>query len=288
MSSIKLTGGDPALYEPLEEVVRRLRDEAGFMEIELISRHPVIGERARGLAEAGVTLFNLSVDTLDPGLHHELCGVDDLPQVLGALDRCLQTGVPAKVNMVVMGGVNDDEVPALADYCATAGVATLKLLDVIGDLDQGSESFARRLAVKRGRRLADLYFPFETLTTMFARSATTVDIRAQGGLGHPMTAFTLPSGLQVVLKDGRAGAWRGSICRGCRFFPCHDALMALRMTADLRLQFCLLREDITVSLAGLIGNERALQAAVADALAVYGTAVFTGPDAPQQGQVVGP
>jgi GTP 3',8-cyclase len=38
--SIKLTGGDPALYDPLEEAVARLKREAGFHEIEVISRHP--------------------------------------------------------------------------------------------------------------------------------------------------------------------------------------------------------------------------------------------------------
>src|SRR5216683_2848301 len=52
---IKLTGGDPALYGPLEDAVSRLRDEAQFDEIELISRHPEIGPRARRLARNGVT-----------------------------------------------------------------------------------------------------------------------------------------------------------------------------------------------------------------------------------------
>ncbi|MFE9846590.1 radical SAM protein [Streptomyces goshikiensis] len=60
LTAVKLTGGDPALYGPLVEVVRRLRDEAGLTEIEVISRHPRIGDLAEGLARAGVTLFNVS------------------------------------------------------------------------------------------------------------------------------------------------------------------------------------------------------------------------------------
>jgi GTP 3',8-cyclase len=55
----------------------------------------------------------MSLDTLDRRLHHELCGVDDLPEIVGALRKCVETGVPVKVNMVVMGGINDDEVPGL-------------------------------------------------------------------------------------------------------------------------------------------------------------------------------
>src|SRR4051812_42470780 len=70
ITEVKLTGGDPALYSPLEDAVRRLRLEVGFEKIELISRHPRIGKRADRLATQGVTTFNISLDTLDPALHH--------------------------------------------------------------------------------------------------------------------------------------------------------------------------------------------------------------------------
>ena len=279
IASIKLTGGDPALYAPLEDAVARLRREAGFGEIEVISRHPRIGERAQRLAALGVTQFNMSIDTLDEDLHHELCGVDDLPDVIGALRSCVETGVPVKVNMVVMGGINDGEVPALAGFCAAHGVRTLKLLDVIGDLDQGAESFARRLAIRRGRSLPELYVPLETLAAQFGATAVRREIRTQGGLGHPMTVLALPGGLEVMIKDSGAGAWYGSVCDGCQFFPCHDALMALRLTADLRLQFCLLRQDNTIDLARLVGDEDQLGAVVRGALEPYAGAYFSVPRA---------
>jgi cyclic pyranopterin phosphate synthase len=273
ISSIKLTGGDPALYDPLEEAVARLRREAGFDEIEIISRHPRIGQRAERLAALGATQFNMSIDTLDKRLHSELCGVDDLPEVVGALQSCVKTGVPVKVNMVVMGGVNDNEVSSLAGFCAMNGIRTLKLLDVIKDLDEGAESFARRLAIKRGKKLTDLYVPLETFTQKFAAVAVKHEVRSQGGLGHPMTVLTLPSGLELMLKDSQAGAWYGSVCGDCPFFPCHDALMALRLTADLRLQFCLLRQDNTIDLAQ-IDHEDKLRDVVRTALAPYANAYF--------------
>lgn len=274
ITRIKLTGGDPALYDPLENAVVRLKHEAGFDEIEVISRHPRIGERAERLATLGVTQFNMSLDTLDKRLHHELCGVDDLPEVICALQRCVKTGVPVKVNMVVMGDINDDEVSALADFCAMNGVRTLKLLDVIKDLDEGAESFARRLAIRRGKKLPELYVPLETITERFAAEAVRQEVRTQGGLGHPMTVVTLPSGLEVMFKDSNAGAWYGSVCGGCPFFPCHDALMALRLTADLRLQFCLLRQDNTIELTHLIHDEAQLGIVIRDALEPYANAYF--------------
>jgi cyclic pyranopterin phosphate synthase len=272
--SIKLTGGDPALYKPLEEAVERLRDQAGFTDIEVISRHPRIGERAAPLAELGVTQFNMSLDTLDPTLHHELTGIDDHAAVVEALYACVATGIPVKVNMVVMAGVNDDQVVDLVDFCGDLGVHTLKLLDVIKDLDEGAESFARRLALKRGRQLEDLYTPLEYAVDSFIRHEVSRETRAQGGLGHPMTAITLDSGLEVLLKDSTEGSWYGSICRNCVFFPCHDALMALRLTADLRLQFCLLRGDNTIDLTEIVNDQPALKATIREALLPYAGASF--------------
>ena len=275
ISSIKLTGGDPALWEPLEEAVARLRGEAGFDEVEVISRHPIIGRRAARLAECGVTQLNMSVDTLDPELHREITGVDDLAGVLGALDACVASGVAVKVNTVVMAGINDGELGALAAYCEGAGVQTLKLLDVIRDLDEGSESFAKRLAIKRGSAVRELYVPLDDVAARFRDMAAQTAVRTQGGLGHPMTVLTAASGFEVVLKDSRLGAWYGSVCEDCPFFPCHDALMALRLTADLRLQFCLLREDNAVDLAPLLRGDRAdLDATVWAALVPYTTATF--------------
>lgn len=276
VTGVKLTGGDPALYDPLEVAVERLRTEAAFDEVEVISRHPRIGHRAAGLAQAGVTQFNMSVDTLDPALHKEITGQGDHAAVLDALRACVATGVPVKVNMVVMAGVNDDEVAALAAFCEREGVATLKLLDVIQDLDAGAESFAKRLARKRaGRVVRDLYVPLESITAQFAADAAEVSTRTQGGLGHPMTVLSFVSGFEVVVKDSTAGAWYGSVCDTCPLFPCHDALMALRLTADLRLQFCLLREDITVLLAELLDSDGGeLEATVQRALDVYAGATF--------------
>lgn len=277
ISSIKLTGGDPALYEPLEEAVGRLRDEAGYTDIEVISRHPRIGARAATLATLGVTRFNLSLDTLDEDLHHELTGIDDLAAIVEALGACVATGVPVKVNMVVMGGINDDQVVDLADFCGEMGVHTLKLLDVIKDLDEGAESFARRLAIKRGKRLKDLYTPIEHAVDPFIGREVSRETRSQGGLGHPMAAITLDSGVQILLKDSTAGAWYGSVCHDCTFYPCHDALMALRLTADLRLQFCLLRGDNTIDLAPILTDKPSLQRAIDEAMLPYAGAYFRTP-----------
>jgi cyclic pyranopterin phosphate synthase len=274
-TAVKLTGGDPALWEPLIACVRQLKREVGVPHVEVISRHPRIGHLAKGLAEVGTDVINMSIDTLDPVRHRQITGVADLDQVLEAAATCASTGMHCKINTVVMAGVNDCEIEALIEFCERIGAHSLKLLDLITDLEDGTESYASRLVRMQGRTPRQLYQPMTPITARLrARAVATREIH-QGGLGHPMLGLRMPSGLEVIVKDHHAGAWYGSICAGCRHYPCHDALMALRLTADARLQFCLLREDIAVDLAPLIAaGEEALERTITEALSIYDTATL--------------
>lgn len=277
---IKLTGGDPALYEPLASVVGRLHHVTDVRTIEVISRHPRIGDIADDLHAAGVDLFNVSIDAVDADLHKAVTGVGDFLELVWALDRLVATGTPVKVNSVVMRGINDTRIEELISFCESHGVTTLKLLDVIDDLDAGAEFNTVRLIAKTEvDELRDLYQPLDDIATMLGSRAVREETLRQGDLGHPMKVFTMASGLGVVVKDAAAGAWYGSICEACAYYPCHDALMALRLTADLRLQFCLLREDVTMDVSGAVHDrdEVQLRAALVHALSVYGGAEFVTP-----------
>lgn len=272
---VKLTGGDPALWEDLVSCVATLKNGIGVQHLHVISRHPRIGILASTLAAAGVDLINLSLDTLKPELHKEITGIDDLLEVLTAVEQCVEAGTPVKLNMVVMAGVNDREIEDVIAFCERVGVASLKLCDTIGDLDAGPESYALRLRGLRDVNLADLYCPLEPVAAALRELAVKTKTVGQGGLGHPMLSLTLSSGLEVIVKDHRAGAWYGSICADCRHYPCHDALMALRLTADVRLQFCLLRQDKVIDLRPhLADGPSALVEALAGALQVYDEATF--------------
>ena len=273
IGDVKLTGGDPALWSPLVQCVRRLKSDLG-VGVQVISRHPRLGELAPALAAAGIDLFNVSLDTLNPALHQKVTGLDDLAGVVGAIRACVATGVTVKVNTVVMASKNECEIDALIGFCEREGVRTIKLLDVIRDLDRGTEAYVRTLR-KEGLTLADLYTPLDGVVKRLRDQAVSVRSSVQGGLGHPMTSLVLPSGLEVLVKDHNRGAWYGPICKGCSHYPCHDALMALRVTADARLQFCLLREDEVIDLKPLlIAGDGALTEAIDAALAVYLAAEF--------------
>jgi cyclic pyranopterin phosphate synthase len=272
---IKLSGGDPALWSPLVDTVRKLKTIDGLKSVQVISRHPQIGELAFDLHAAGLDLVNISIDTLNPQLHQQITGVNDLAAVITALERCVSAGIPCKVNTVIMAGINDGEIWELIKFCEASNVRSLKLLDVIQDLETGSESYAARLYNQRAIHVRALYKPLSEIANDLKRRAVKTSVVGQGGFGHPMLNLQMPSGLQVLIKDHTAGAWYGDICNGCKFYPCHDALMALRLTADARLQFCLLREEIAIDLKPAIHSENGeLEETIADALKNFDSSYF--------------
>lgn len=274
----KLTGGDPALWPPLIECVHRLKHDVGVAHLEVISRHPSIGSLAGALQSAGVDQINLSMDTLKSETHRRITGVDDLGDLQEALRKVVRAGVPCKINTVVMHGVNDAELQAIVRHCEAEGVTQLKMLDVIRDLDNGAESFKGRLVQIGAYTMRDLYTPLDGIVEWLEEQATSNCRVVQGGLGHPMRSYRMPSGLNVVVKDHRAGAWYSNICASCRHYPCHDALMAIRVTSDRRIQFCLLREDTAIDLGdALREGANALQATIRAALDVYASATFAAP-----------
>ncbi|MCP4306390.1 MAG: radical SAM protein [bacterium] len=190
LDEVKLTGGDPALYGHLVEAVQRIKHQTSVRSIELISRHPAIGVSAVALADAGVDLFNVSIDTIDPETHKTITGVDDLEPLLAALRTLVATGVPVKVNAVVMNGINDHQIHDLVRFCEDEGAHSLKLLDVIDDLDAGREFNQVRLRRNASAtHLRDLYTPFTRITADLASRAADISTLRQGGLGHPMAAY---------------------------------------------------------------------------------------------------
>jgi cyclic pyranopterin phosphate synthase len=274
-TEIKLTGGDPALWDPLVETVTQVKLIPGIKSVHVISRHPKLGELAPALAVAGADLLNMSIDTLKPKVHQLITGVNDLPLVLEAMRKCVASGIPCKANSVILKGVNDKEVDDLINFCEQTGIQSIKLLDVIHDLHDGTESYKNRLKIF-GHSLRDLYVPLTPYIELLRARAVSATTQSQGNLGHPMTVLTLPSGFEVVVKDYTTGAWYGSICNACEHYPCHDALMALRLTADGQFQPCLLNETATQTFkdAGSFEDYEALQHLLHSMLSVYTSASF--------------
>jgi GTP 3',8-cyclase len=171
--------------------------------------------------------------------------------------------------MVVLKGVNDHEIPSMVSFCRQIG-ADLKLLDLIVDIGEFTQDIAD-YARRHYDNLIDVMADFE------AKGAIRSTSFSPGGLGHPMPTFRIEDGPPIQVKTARLGAWYGDICRSCRHFPCHDALMALRLTPAGMLQRCLLRSDNLIDLLTPLRTgvpDHAIQERIDDAIATYRSARF--------------
>ena len=126
VTRVRLTGGEPLLRRDLAKLVELLRGVEGVTELALSTNGYFLGDMARDLAEAGLDRVNVSLDSLNAERFAKMARLGQsggLERVLAGLDAALAVGLrPVKVNMVVIGGMNDDELPAMVRFAAARGV----------------------------------------------------------------------------------------------------------------------------------------------------------------------
>jgi len=112
---LRITGGEPTIRPQIHELVRMLRSVPEITDIALSTNGVRLPEIAPLLREAGLDRVNMSVDSLRPeriaGIARRDLGFDPVRAARAAQDAGL---APIKLNMVVMRGINDDEIEAMA------------------------------------------------------------------------------------------------------------------------------------------------------------------------------
>lgn len=116
VDKIRLTGGEPTLRSDLVELTRRLSSLPGIKAVGLTSNGLTLGRKLDALKDAGLSLLNISLDTLQPERFVAMTRRQGHERVMACIWKAVQLGFdPVKVNVVVMRGVNDDEVPAFVE-----------------------------------------------------------------------------------------------------------------------------------------------------------------------------
>ena len=126
VTEVRFTGGEPLLRKGLERIVAAttaLRTADGAApETSLTTNALGLVRRAQGLADAGLSRINASLDTLRPERFAAITHRDRLDDVLAGLRAAADAGLgPVKVNAVLLRGVNDDEAPDLLSWALREG-----------------------------------------------------------------------------------------------------------------------------------------------------------------------
>ena len=121
VDSVRLTGGEPLVRASVTTLVARL-GRIGFSDLSMTTNGTGLARLAPALVEAGLRRVNISCDSLKPERFAAIRRRGVLANVLEAMDAAEGAGLtPVKVNVVVMAGVNDDEVVDFAAFARATG-----------------------------------------------------------------------------------------------------------------------------------------------------------------------
>lgn len=131
VSKVRLTGGEPLLRRDIALLTQRLGTLPGVRDLSLSTNATQLAQYAVTLRQAGVARLNVSLDTLKPQRFADITRRDSLGKVLDGLMAAKAAGfTPIKINMVVMAGVNDDEIDDMVAFCITHGFV-LRLIETM-------------------------------------------------------------------------------------------------------------------------------------------------------------
>jgi cyclic pyranopterin phosphate synthase len=214
---IRLTGGEPTLRRDIVDLVGAIKAIPGIEHIAMTTNALRMGQLAEPLRAAGLDRVNISIDSLDAAKFRQLTRGGSLDDVWAGIEACVAAGLqPIKLNAVIVRGLNDDEVVALAALTQRYPwefrfIEVMPLTGVAGLAQDGVISSAELL-----ERISAAYGPLEELGQASSDPARRYRIPgAPGKLGF-ISSVTDP------------------FCATCN---------RMRLTADGRLHLCLLRDD---------------------------------------------
>ena len=112
---LRITGGEPLVKCNILSICQRAAAVEGIEEVCITTNGTLLPKLAKPLIEAGVKRINLSLDTLDPHKYAYITRRGTLDEAMAGLQAALDVGFEkVKINAVLIGGFNDDEILPLA------------------------------------------------------------------------------------------------------------------------------------------------------------------------------
>jgi cyclic pyranopterin phosphate synthase len=221
--AIRLTGGEPLVRRDLHRLVAAIASVSGIEDVALSTNGLLLEEQLPALVAAGLRRVNVSLDTLRPDRFEAIARRQGLERVMRGIDAAIAAGLqPLKLNCVVMGGANDDEIAAFAELTRERPVFV---------------RFIEVMPVRENLRLQlDTYVSSDEILRRVAATGKLKPITGPSGNG-PARYFSFEGARGAV---GVISPLSHDYCERCN---------RVRLTADGRLRLCLFG-DHAVDLRG--------------------------------------
>lgn len=116
IKKIRITGGEPLVKRGIVHLCEEVANIPGIEEVCMTTNGILLPKYAKELKEAGVSRLNISIDTLDPDKFRYITRIGELDDVIEGLKAAEEAGFEnTKLNVVLTGGFNDDEIEDFVD-----------------------------------------------------------------------------------------------------------------------------------------------------------------------------
>ena len=213
----RITGGEPLVRKGICEFIREMVALDGVEEVVLTTNGVLLEDLAPALYAAGLRRVNISLDTLNPMKFQKIAKRDHFQRVMRGIAMARSVGLnPLKINMVVIGGVNDDELEDFGHW-AMQEALTVRFIEFMP------------IGCRQQWR-AD---KFVSIDEIYRRLENEIDLHPLGRLASdgPAKCYQLGTTRGEI---GLIGAVSHHFCNTCN---------RLRLTPEGKLRPCLLRDE---------------------------------------------
>ena len=135
ITKIRLTGGEPLIRKGVVGLCEAIKKVPGIEDLSLTTNGTLLMDYAEDLKKAGLDRVNISLDTLDAFRYSQITRCGDFTQVMGGISAALNAGFKKiKINTVLLGGFNDDEIKAMVDLTKDYDI-DLRFIELMPMLD---------------------------------------------------------------------------------------------------------------------------------------------------------
>jgi len=227
VKKIRLTGGEPLVRKDAAAIISAL----GKLPVELVitTNGTRIAEMLPVMLEAGIRTVNISLDTLQPEKFKLITRRDVFHQVRSNIELLLHHKVKVKINMVVMKGLNDDEIK---DFIAWTKHHPIQI------------RFIEFMPFSGNKWTSNKMFSLEEILASIAKDFTVLPV--EGAAHDTAKSFLIPGheGSFAIISTMTA-----PFCSSCN---------RMRLTADGKLKNCLFSDGETDLLTALRNGEPVL------------------------------
>jgi GTP 3',8-cyclase len=116
ISKVRITGGEPLVRKGLTTLIEKISKLQGIEEVAMTTNGILLPRYAKELKAAGLNRVNISLDTINAEKYSYITRDGNLTDVMSGINAAEKAGLqPIKLNTVLIGGFNDDEIESFVN-----------------------------------------------------------------------------------------------------------------------------------------------------------------------------